>query len=800
MNKYNFTPRVQKAISDSKDLAFALEADFVDLDHLLIAILDSKQFTITNFFESINLTIEDFKSFILNQTDKKLFEKKLDSTKEKDFSRSYSKVFKLAFSFAEELDHQYIGIEHIFYILLIYEDSPAKDYLKKLDVETKEPIKRLKNYFITGEWEPSKAPKRLPVVPDLRKEPSTTLESYAKNYNELAISGQFDKVSCKDEELEKISEILCRRNKNNPILIGLPGTGKTSLVEGLAQKIVNNSATDFLSNKTIYEIDLAGMIAGTKYRGQFEERLKGLIEEASANPNIILFIDEIHTLVGAGAAEGAMDAANILKPALSRGKIRCIGATTPKEYNKSILKDAALERRFQEVKVDEPSQSETVKILEGVISQYEDFHHVKYRKNTLKLAAELSTKYIHDRHLPDKAIDIIDQAGAKVKMKNFVKPDMAFTLEKQIEDLMVQEDLNPSEKQKYKTKQDKLIKKYKDLLERWAEGYCKKKFFVTVSDIYDVISSRTGIPVNSLSKKESEILLNLKNNLAKHVFYQDEAIETVYKSIIRSRSGLNKGQKPIGSFLFLGKTGVGKTHMAKSLAKNYFGSEDNLIHIDMSEYSEKVNVSKLIGSSPGYVGYEDGGQLTDKIKNRPYSVLLFDEIEKAHGDVTNVLLQILDEGRLTDSFGRVSNFSNCIVIMTGNIGADLQDKASFGFGQSTDSQNSNKIIERAKETLSPEFVNRIDDIVVFNNFSLEDIEDILIKEFNLLKQNVMSDHSIDISLSKESIKFLAKKAHNENMGARPIKKVIQKNIENIISEEILKGKKGKIHLKISDFS
>ena len=583
-------------------------------------------------------------------------------------------------------------------------------------------------------------------------------------------------------------------------MIGLPGTGKTSLVEGLTQKIVNNSATDFLSNKTIYEIDLAGMIAGTKYRGQFEERLKGLIEEVSANPNIILFIDEIHTLVGAGAAEGAMDAANILKPALSRGKIRCIGATTPKEYNKSILKDAALERRFQEVKVDEPSQSETVKILEGVIGQYEDFHHVQYRKNTLKLAAELSTKYIHDRQLPDKAIDIIDQAGAKVKMKNFVKPDMAFTLEKQIEDLMVEEDLNPNSKKNYKGKQDKLIKKYKDLLEKWAEGYCKKKFFVTVNDIYDVISSRTGIPINSLSKKESEILLNLKSNLSNHVFYQDEAIETVYKSIIRARSGLNEGNKPIGSFLFLGKTGVGKTHMAKSLARNYFGSEDNLIHIDMSEYSEKVNVSKLIGSSPGYIGYEDGGQLTDKIKNRPYSVLLFDEIEKAHGDVTNILLQILDEGRLTDSFGRVSNFSNCIVIMTGNIGADLQDKSAFGFGQTSESQASNKIIERAKETLSPEFINRIDDIVVFNNFSLEDIEEILMKEFNLLKENVMSSHSIDISLNKEALKFLSKKAHNENMGARPIKKVIQKNIENIISEQILKGKKGKIHLKISDFS
>jgi ATP-dependent Clp protease ATP-binding subunit ClpC len=797
MNKYNFTPRVQKAISISKDTAKALNCSNVSLDHLIIAVISCKQSTITNFFENINISSEDFIKFIFDHLEPGLESFDID---EHSYSKHFKKVFALASSFAEELDHNYIGIEHIFYVLLVYEDSPLKFYLEKLGVDNEDCAEKLKLFFSTGEWE-SKQPPRREIIPR-RSSQSTksSLESFAKNYNELASSGKFDKVLCKDSEIEKISEILCRRNKNNPILIGLPGTGKTSLVEGLAQRIVNGSSTDFLSNKIIYEIDLAGMIAGTKYRGQFEQRLKKLIEEASSTDNTILFIDEIHTLVGAGSAEGSMDAANILKPALARGEIRCIGATTPKEYSKTILKDGALDRRFQDVKVEEPSELETVKILNGIINQYENFHHVSYRKSAIKSAVELSCKYINDRQLPDKAIDIIDQAGAKVKMKHYVKPNIARKIEQDLEKLMEKEDSNPLERPKIQKKQDKLIKRYQNVLEAWSSQYHKSKFYVTQKDIFDVISARTGIPINNLSKKESEIILNLKNELSKEIFHQEDAIDSLYNSIIRSKSGLNEGCRPIGSFLFLGKTGVGKTHTAKALARCFFGSEDNLISIDMSEYSEKINLSRLIGSSPGYVGYEDGGQLTDKIKNKPYSVLLFDEVEKAHPDVINVLLQVLEEGRLTDNFGRVSDFSNCIIIMTGNIGADLLDKGpSLGFSQSSDKVD-DKIIDRAKNTLGVEFINRIDDVILFKDFSLGEIKELMAGELNVLFDRVLKKNNISITITEDGIDILSKKAFAEKMGARPIRKIIQKYIENIISKEIIKQTKKEIHFKSEDFS
>jgi ATP-dependent Clp protease ATP-binding subunit ClpC len=801
MKKTNFTPRVQKIISDSKKTAHALNSDFIDLNHLLFSVLDSDQSTIINFFDSIGISLDEFKSLVFNSIDGDFY-KPMDSVELKEYSKDFTKVFKMSIELAEELDHDYVGIEHIFYVMLVYENSPFSQLLKNFHVDIEKSKDKLKNFFITGEWENARIQKTFEKTSSNKdsSEPSI-LHSFAKNYNELASEGKFDKVFCKDADIEKMSEILCRRNKNNPILIGLPGTGKTSLVEGLAQKIVNNTCTDFLANKTIYEVDMAAMIAGTKYRGQFEERMKNLIDEASKSPNIILFIDEIHTIVGAGATEGSMDAANILKPALARGAIRCIGATTPKEYNKNILKDAALERRFQEIKVNQPSSSETLKIIEGIISQYEKFHHVVYRKNALKLAVDLSIRYITDRQLPDKAIDIIDQAGARVKMKSFNKPLEAQKIEKQIENLMVKEDKSESSKGKYKNKQDVLLGKYKKVLNGWAESYKKKKFYVTQEDIFEVISSRTGVPVKNLSKKDSEILLNLKNKLSNEVLFQDHAVESVYNSIIRSKSGLSEENKPIGSFLLLGKTGVGKTFLAKSLASNFFGSKDNLIHIDMSEYSEKINISRLIGSSPGYIGYEDGGQLTDKIKNKPYSVVLFDEIEKAHPDVVNIFLQLLDEGRLTDNYGRVSDFSNCIVIMTSNIGSDLIEKsAGIGFAGSNFSTKKDKILDRAKSELSPEFINRIDDVIVFNDFSEANIGSLLDKEINLLKNNLLKDKGLDLNVSKKALYSLKDYVFNMKMGARPIKKIIQKNIENKVSEFIINHKSGKININVSDLN
>ena len=800
MKKSNFTPRVQKIISDSKKTAHALNSDFIDLNHLLFSVLDSDQSTIINFFDSIGISLDEFKSLVFNSIDGDFYNP-MDSIELKEYSKDFTKVFKMSIELAEELDHDYVGIEHIFYVMLVYENSPFGQLLKNFHVDIEKSKEKLKNFFITGEWENARIQKTFEkTISNKDSSEPSILHSFAKNYNELASEGKFDKVFCKDADIEKMSEILCRRNKNNPILIGLPGTGKTSLVEGLAQKIVNNTCTDFLANKIIYEVDVGSLIAGTKYRGQFEERVKKLIDEAGSSTNIILFVDEIHTIIGAGATEGSMDAANMLKPALARGKIRCIGATTPKEYNKYILKDPAFERRFQEIKVNQPSSAQTLKILEGIISQYEKFHHVTYRKNAIKLAVDLSVRYITDRQLPDKAIDIIDQAGAKVKMKSFTKPLEAQRIEKQIEKLMESEDRSVSKKDKYQKDQDKLINKYKNILNKWAETYQKKKFFVNQDDIYSVIASRTGIPVSNLSKGDSEILLNLKNNLAKDVLFQDQALDCLYNSVLRSKSGLHSTQKPVGSFLFLGKSGVGKTHMAKSLAKHFFGSENNLIHIDMSEYSEKLNISRLIGSSPGYVGHDEGGQLTDKIKSKPYSVVLFDEIEKAHPDVINIFLQLLDEGRLTDNYGRISDFSNSIIIMTGNIGSEILDKnVGIGFGSSNSkSAYREKIIDKSKKQFSPEFINRIDDIVVFNNFSENQIMFLIKKEIEALKNLLKREKDIILKVPNKVIESISEYVYNLSMGARPISKILQKNIENKASEFIIKQKKGELNIELSE--
>lgn len=793
MKKYNFTPRVQKAISSSKNLAESLGSHDINLSHLLFSILESKQSTILSFFQDVNVSLEDFKLLVFD------FEKtasihSLDSNfnqKDIDYDTHYKKVFKLAFSFADELEHGYVGIEHLFYILLVYEKSPLPNLLNDFNVDVEKGREKLKNFFISGEWEEKKSPKRKDV--EKRSADSEFFNSYAINYNELAISGKFDNIISKDLEINELSEILCRRNKNNPILTGPPGTGKTTLIEGLAQKIVSGDVTNFLLDKIIYEIDLAGMIAGTKYRGQFEERLKSLIDEASNNEKIILFIDEIHTLIGAGSAEGSMDAANILKPALSKGFIKCIGATTSKEYSKSIEKDSALQRRFQEIKVKEPSKKETSKIIQGILNKYEDFHHVKYRKNAVNLAIELSDRYINDRHFPDKAIDIIDQAGSRVKMKNFHKPNSAKRIELQIEELMKKEDDNPKKAHSLKKRQEKLIEKYKDILSNWMKEYKQKNFYVTCDDIYEIMSSKTGIPSERLSRQNAEVVLNLNKKLNKKVLHQQGAVDSIHNCLMRAESGLREHVRPIGSFLFLGKSGVGKTLLAKALAEEYFGDKSNLIALDMSEFSEKINVSRLIGAAPGYVGYEDGGQLTDRIKQSPYSVVLFDEIEKAHPEVINVLLQILEEGRVTDGFGRVSDFKNSIIIMTGNLGAEILDKTpSIGFSPTSESHE-DKIIELSKKQFSPEFVNRIDDIVIFNNFTRVEIRKIVNNQIEKLA-NKLKSKNINLDIAEDAIEELVSKVLSLNSGARPVEKLIQKNIENQVSEFIIKGQGKNINI------
>ena len=794
MNKYNLTPRVQKIISTSKETSKHLNSEDICLNHLLFSILDSNQSTILSFFQDLNIPIDDFKNYVYND-----IETKKDSPDESDlkFCGDYKKVFKLAKDFAEDHKHNYIGVEHIFYILLIFENSPLQNFLTTFHVDLDKAKKKLKYFFKTGEWSKNRIQKTFEnQTAPKDQSASTNLELFAKNYNLLAQQGAFDKVISKEPEIEKISEILCRRNKNNPILVGAPGTGKTSLVEGLAQSIVNGTCTSFLGNKVIYEIDLASMIAGTKYRGQFEERLKGIIQEVEGNSNIVLFIDEIHTLIGAGAAEGSMDAANILKPALARNKIKCIGASTPKEYKKFTTKDSALERRFEKIDIEQPSQKQAYKIINGIIEQYEKFHHVSYRKNSIKLAVDLSVRYMPDRQLPDKAIDIIDQAGAKVKMKNFIKPQKAKDLEKEIESLMKMEDSLEKDLSK---EQDDLIFNYKKVLEDWADKYEKQKFFVTKEDIYDVISSRTGIPVGNITQKDSEVLLNLEPLLNKQIFAQKKATSLVADCLMRSKSGLAEENKPMGSFLFLGKTGVGKTHFAKTLASTYFGSSDNLIHIDMSEYSEKINISRLIGSAPGYIGYDDGGQLTDRIKLKPYSVLLFDEIEKAHPDVLNIMLQLLEEGRLTDNSGRLSDFTNCIVILTGNIGAsELSKGGSVGFGQtSTKSDRENKIKQAAEKVLTPELINRLDEIVVFNDFDYPEIKNFTKQKIKELKSKLKTN-KINLIVSECALDYITKLALEENLGARPVKRILQKRVENLASKWIINNQTGNLKITKED--
>ena len=798
-SKPNFTPRAKETIKLARKEALLLNSREVGLDHLILALLSSRQSLIVDLFSKMNIPLEDFKEFIIDHLTSSLAAHK-EKVSDCKFSLKFNKILNLSNSFAEELGHEYIGNEHIFYVLLVQRESPLRKYLSDLAVTPEACAIMLKSFFALGDLSSYRDPEisDSPALVQPNKT-ETALQTFAKNYNEMAREGKFDKVICKESEIQKISEILCRRNKNNPILIGLPGTGKTSLVEGLTQTIVGGTSPDLLSNKVIYEIDLAGMIAGTKYRGQFEKRLKSLIDEVSADPNIILFIDEIHTLIGAGSAEGTMDAANILKPALAKGDLKCIGASTPKECAKTIMKDGALSRRFQEVRIEEPSASEALTMVQGIIEQYEDFHHVRYRKNTHKLAVDLSCRYINDRQLPDKAIDIIDQAGAKVKMKNFAKPAGARKIEKEIEVLMLEEDLSKN-KLLYKKKKDKLVEKYQKMIQSWAVEYEKTKFYVTQNDIFEVVSSLTGIPITNLSKKESKMLLNLESKLKEEISYQDKAVSSLCSSILRSKSGLRDTNRPIGSFLFLGRSGVGKTHTAKVLAEKFFGSDKNLIQVDMTEYSEKINVSRLTGSAPGYIGYEDGGQLTDKIKNKPYSILLFDEIEKAHPDVVQVLLQVLEEGRLTDSSGRASNFRNSIIIMTGNIGASFLDKGtSVGFGGTQDNHD-DKIFSEAKKALGVEFINRIDEVIVFEDFTESNIKSMLKKEISKLKKKVLEDHGISLSIENSAIDNLTQKAHGEKMGARPIRKLMQRYIETIVSREIIKKTTKRIQIKESDLS
>ena len=787
--KPNFTPRAQQAISQAKKIAEKYNSPVITLEHLFYGMLKLSAGIVHEILFLLGVDAEIIKNEIernLSEIDRGRKASKLE------YDEHFHLVLKVSATVSEKLGHEYVGLEHMLLALLKYKPSPAAQYFHSLGLAEEDIIEEVRNYLHFTRLGPPDSrvagiSMQPPTAPKHKDLSTSNLDKFAVNYNVLALEGKFDSIIGKEKEISSVCEILCRRTKNNPILLGEPGVGKTAIVEGLAQKIVSAEAPDFLINKVIYSLDLGSLIAGTKYRGQFEDRLKKVIDEAKKNQSIILFIDEIHTLIGAGAAEGSMDAANMLKPLLARGEIKCIGATTQEEYKKSILKDGALDRRFQAVKAIEPTPEETLEILNGIRKKYEDFHGISYDDKILNLIIELSSKYLQNRHFPDKAIDIMDQAGSKVKIKKIQRPESAKSIERRLEELAIEETqvFDSGQRSFIRDTQERLLVEYDSILSSWAAKTLKRKISVTSNDIYEVIASRTGVPVKELSKSESKRLLGLKSNLKKHIIGQDEALEEVSSSILRSKSGLQDNNKPIGSFLLLGPTGTGKTYTSKIIAESVFGGRDKIIQLDMSEYSEKVSSNKMIGSSPGYVGYEEGGILTEKIRKNPYSVVLFDEIEKAHPDVLNMLLQILEEGFLTDNAGRKVNFNNAIVILTGNVGSSLVDKSSMGFGAvDKEKENKSNLKKELKKTFRPEFLNRLDQIILFKEFDDKSMKKIIKLEIGKI-QDKLKSKNFYVHGTPSFISLVAKEAIEEKLGARPVHRLLQKHVENKLSELIL---------------
>jgi ATP-dependent Clp protease ATP-binding subunit ClpC len=707
------------------------------------------------------------------------------------------KVIEYAIEEARNLGHNYVGTEHLLLGLLREKDGVAAQVLMNLGLKLEEVREEVLNLLGAG-VEAEGTSTGEPKGEGKAKSKTPALDSFGRDLTELAREGTLDPVIGRANEIERVIQILCRRTKNNPVLLGEAGVGKTAIVEGLAQKIVTNDVPEILADRRIVVLDLAMMVAGTKYRGQFEERIKAVMNEVRRAKNVILFIDELHTLVGAGGAEGAIDASNVLKPSLSRGEIQCIGATTLDEYRKYIEKDRALERRFQMIIVEPPSKEETVEILRGLRDRYEAHHRVQITEEALKEAVELSTRYITGRCLPDKAIDVIDEAGARVRLKSMTKPPNLAEIEEQIERLSIEKDeavknADYERAAELRDQAEAMRKKKEEMQKAWREQAKEVDGVVDEEVVAEVVSKMTGVPLTRLEKKEAQRLLELENELHKRVVSQDDAIGAVAKSIRRARSGLKDPNRPIGTFLFLGPSGVGKTLLSKAIAEFMFGSEEALVQIDMSEYMEKHNVSRLIGAPPGYVGYEEGGQLTERIRRRPYAVVLLDEIEKAHPDVFNTLLQIMEEGRLTDNVGRTVDFKNTILIMTSNIGAELIKSGGIGGfglrpkGEEFTFENMKKnLLREIEKFFRPEFIGRLDDTIIFRQLSKENLYAIIDIEMKKMAKR-LAEQGIKLELSQEARDFLIEKGYNPDFGARPLRKAIEHNIEDQLSESILRG-------------
>lgn len=781
-----FTERAQKAILLAQEEAKKFNHNYVGTEHILLGLIAEEQGIAAQALKAMGITIDKARKEVYDIVG--MGEEGVDLV---GFTPRTKKVFELGVAEARNLGHNYVSTEHLLLGLITEGEGIASTILKRLGVEPGKLAQTIINKITeTG-------PAKQQAQPQEAKKTSN-LEKYSVDLNMMAEKGEIDPVIGRTKEIERVIQVLSRRTKNNPVLIGEPGVGKTAIAEGLAQKIVEGNVPEIIKNKRIVTLDLPGLIAGAKYRGEFEERLKSVMKELKDAGDVILFIDELHTIVGAGAAEGAIDASNILKPTLARGELQIVGATTIDEYRKHIEKDSALERRLQPIMVEEPSIEDTIRILEGLRDRYEAHHGVKITDDALEAAAELSDRYITDRFLPDKAIDLIDEAASKLRVNNYIAPLELKTLEDRLEELQQEKEeaINNQNFEKAARIRDE-EKKIKEEIEsnkiQWQRKKQASNLVVGYDEIAKIVSDWTGVPVSRMTAEESERLLHLEDLLHKRVVGQDQAVIAVSSAVRRARVGLKDPKKPIGSFIFVGPTGVGKTYLAKALAEALFGDVDAMIRIDMSEYMEKHSVSRLVGSPPGYVGYDEGGQLTEAVRRKPYSVLLFDEIEKAHPDVFNMLLQILDDGRLTDSKGRTVDFKNTVIIMTSNVGATSVKKQNvLGFATADDEGKAEYekmkdiISDELKKTFRPEFLNRLDEVIVFHSLQEDqvmEIVEIMVKDLETRMEKV----GVNIKITDETKKYISKQGFDPVFGARPLERTIRKMIEDQLAEEILKG-------------
>ena len=812
-----FSPRAREIMFRSHEEAVRLGNSYIGLEHVFLGIIDGKDNNVTNILDELKLDIEAFKQKLVASIKSNIIEK--SNTDNIPLTKQTERALKFTYIVAKEFNCEFIDPEHLMLAILhddnnivsqrleyeginydIFKSRVKKnnmnDSVAKKDDIVEEPQNSLFEDDDLEEVKPKEPAQSKNANP---KSKTPVLDNFGRDLTKAASENRLDPIVGREKELERVAQILSRRKKNNPILIGEPGVGKSAIAEGLALRIVQRKVSRALFNKRIVMLDLASVVAGTKYRGQFEERIKAILNELEKNPEIILFIDEIHTIVGAGNANGSLDASNMLKPALARGELQCIGATTLDEYRQYIEKDGALERRFQKVLIEPTSPEETVEILNNIKSKYEDHHLVKYEDDAIEACVKLTERYMSDRHLPDKAIDALDEAGSRVHISNINVPYRIIELEEKLEDIREAKKLSIAEQRFEDAGQqrseelivlEQLEKEKKD----WEDKTKVQREVVTKENVAEVVAMMTGVPVQRIAQNESDRLLQMDEELKGTVIGQDDAIKKIAKAIRRNRAGLKDPNKPIGSFIFLGPTGVGKTYLAKVLAKYLFDSEDTLIRIDMSEYMEKFAVSRLVGAPPGYVGYEEGGQLTEKVRRKPYSIVLLDEIEKAHPDVFHLLLQVLDDGQLTDSLGRKVDFKNTIIIMTSNIGSrqlkDFGQGVGFGTQAKKDAKDeySRGVIENAlKRSFAPEFLNRIDDVIIFNSLERNDIHRIIDVELKKLFSRI-SEMGYQLELTEKAHDFIAEKGWDEQYGARPLKRAIQKYVEDVLAEEIIRTK------------